>query len=259
MIEQSPYAIEVRDLTKRYGQFVAVDRLSLAIRPGELFAFLGPNGAGKTTTIKMLVGLLSADAGLVQVCGHPMGRDGQLAKAQIAYVPDQPFLYDKLSGKEFLNFVGQMYGMSRSAINQRMAELTVQLDMAGYLEQLTETYSHGMKQRVALAGALLHNPRVLIIDEPMVGLDPRTVRTVRQLLRQMTSAGGTVFMTTHTLGVAESMADRIGIIHHGHLIAVGTLSELRAAVHTDESLEDIFLKLTDDGGENTETVPNHKG
>jgi ABC-2 type transport system ATP-binding protein len=239
-------AIELRDVTKRYGQFTAVSHLDLEIREGELFAFLGPNGAGKTTTIKMITGLLRADSGLVSVCGHRMGMDGRMAKAQLAYVPDQPFLYDKLTGREFLEFVGQMYGLPRDVMQTRTRDLIGRLEMGDFLDQLTESYSHGMKQRTALAAALLHEPRVLITDEPMVGLDPRTVRTVKDLMRDMTRAGRTVFMSTHTLEVAEAVADRIGIIRHGRLVAIGTLEELRTQAAENASLEDIFLKLTAD-------------
>ena len=249
-------AIQLETVTKRYGNFTAVDGLSLSVPEGELFAFLGPNGAGKTTTIKMITGLLLADGGQVQVCGHPMGRDGRLAKAQLAYVPDQPFLYEKLTGQEFLNFVGEMYGLDPDTMDIRCWRLAERLDMTGFLDQLTESYSHGMKQRTVLAAALLHDPRVLVIDEPMVGLDPRTVRTVKDLMGELTAAGRTVFMSTHTLEVAEAVADRIGIIHHGRLIAVGTLDELRARAAENASLEDIFLTLTADRhDESAETIP----
>jgi ABC-2 type transport system ATP-binding protein len=239
-------AIELADVTKRYGNFTAVSHLSLDIRDGELFAFLGPNGAGKTTTIKMITGLLRADSGTVHVCGHSMGADGRLAKAQIAYVPDQPFLYEKLTGREFLEFVARMYGLDPATTQARARGLIARLEMGEFLDQLTESYSHGMKQRTALAAALLHEPRVLITDEPMVGLDPRTVRTVKDLMREMARQGRTVFMSTHTLEVAEAVADRIGIIHHGRLVAVGTLAELRAQAAANASLEDIFLNVTDD-------------
>jgi ABC-2 type transport system ATP-binding protein len=252
-----PSAIEISDVTKRYGQFTAVDRLSLSVREGELFAFLGPNGAGKTTTIKMVAGLLMPDGGEIQVCGHPMTRnDGRMAKARMAYVPDQPFLYEKLTGREFLDFVGQMYGLDRALMKSRSQMLIERLEMSSFLNQLTESYSHGMKQRTVLAAALLHDPRLLVIDEPMVGLDPRTVRTVKDLINEMTAQGGTVFMSTHTLEVAEAVADRIGIIHHGRLVAMGTLDELRSKAASNESLEDIFLHLTaDKRDESAETIP----
>jgi len=248
--------IEIDGVTKSYGTFVAVQQLTLQVESGELFAFLGPNGAGKTTTIKMIAGLLTPDVGTVRVCGHCMSTDARVAKSQIAYLPDQPFLYDKLTGQEFLDFVGQMYDMDDQTFRARSRMLVDRLQMSEFLNHLTETYSHGMKQRTALAGALLHEPRVLVIDEPMVGLDPRTVRRVKDLMREMTRSGCTVFMSTHTLEVAEAVADRIGIIHRGRLAAVGTLEQLRAQAERNETLEDIFLRLTTDETDSTaETVP----
>ena len=238
-------AIAIDAVLKRYGEKVAVNRLSLNVRPGELFAFLGPNGAGKTTTIKMIAGLLAPNEGSISVCGHVMGSDGLPAKAQLAYVPDQPFLYDKLTGREFLHFVAEMYGIGQQERDPVLDRLIKRLDMASFLDQLTGGYSHGMKQRVVLAAALLHQPRVLVIDEPMVGLDPRTVRTVKDLFIEIARSGGSVFMSTHTLEVAEAVADRIGIIHQGNLIAVGTLDELRARATEQHSLEAIFLELTE--------------
>ncbi len=237
-------AIELHEVTKRYGHFTAVDRLSLDVHQGELLALLGPNGAGKTTTIKLIAGLLLPTAGTVTVCGQPMGRDGRLAKAQLAYVPDQPFLYDKLTGREFLDFVTQMYALPSAVARQRSAALIERLEMGSFLDQLTESYSHGMKQRTVLAASLLHDPQVLIIDEPMVGLDPKTVRTVKDLMREMTRDGRTVFMNTHTLEVAEALADRIGIINRGRLVALGSLADLRRQAAANSSLEDIFLTLT---------------
>ena len=249
-------AVRLENVTKRFGQTVAVNDLSLTLHPGELFAFLGPNGAGKTTTIKIVAGLLTPDAGVVEVCGHRMGGDGIPAKAQLAYVPDQPFLYDKLTGREFITFVGQMYGMDMATIERRRAELSRRLGMDSFLEQLTETYSHGMKQKTVLAAALLHEPRVLVIDEPMVGLDPRTVRTVKDLFHELKAGGAAIFMSTHTLEVAEAVADRIGIIHHGRLVARGTLAEIRAEAARGGSLEEIFLALTADAQDtHAETVP----
>lgn len=248
--------IRLDNVTKRFGATVAVNRLSLSVRAGELFAFLGPNGAGKTTTIKMIAGLLTSDDGTVEVCGCQMGRDGQAAKARIAYVPDQPFLYDKLTGREFIDFVGRMYDMKPDAIAARCEQFARRLGMNSFLDQMTEGYSHGMKQKTVLTAALLHEPKVLVIDEPMVGLDPRTVRTVKDLFQELKAGGATVFMSTHTLEVAEAIADRIGIIHHGRLIAHGTLEEIRAEAARRGSLEEIFLSLTADAQEaDAETVP----
>jgi ABC-2 type transport system ATP-binding protein len=205
----------------------------------------------------MIAGMLIADAGVIEVCGYPMGRDGRRAKAHLAYVPDQPFLYDKLTAREFLHFVGQMYSLKKNDYERRSQVLIDRLEMGNFLDQLAEGYSHGMKQRTVLAAALLHDPKVLVIDEPMVGLDPKTVRTVKNLMGEMTAAGGTVFMSTHTLAVAEAVADRIGIIHHGRLVAIGTLEQLQAnGVHSD-SLEDVFLSMTADeeDGHARETIP----
>jgi ABC-2 type transport system ATP-binding protein len=238
-------AIELCGVTKRFGDKVAVDDLSLVVPRGELFAFLGPNGAGKTTTIKMIVGLLRPTAGTVAVCGHGMSADGLPARAQLAYIPDQPFLYDKLTGREFLHFVAEMYRVPETHRERTLRELTARFDMGEFLDHLTETYSHGMKQKVVLAAALLHDPAVLIVDEPMVGLDPRTARRVKEIFVERTRRGGTAFITTHTLEVAEAVADRIGIIHQGRLIALGTLDELRRKASHQQSLEDIFLQLTE--------------
>lgn len=242
-------AIELRAAAKHFGDKVAVNNLTLTIPRGELFAFLGPNGAGKTTTIRMIVGLLRPTEGTVSVCGHCMSGDGLPARAQLAYVPDQPFLYDKLTGREFLHFVAEMYRVPDNRRDQTITELTVRFDMAEFLDHMTETYSHGMKQKVVLAAALLHDPAVLVVDEPMVGLDPRTARQVKDIFVERTRHGGTAFISTHTLGVAEAVADRIGIIHQGKLVALGTLDELRHKARSQQSLEDIFLQLTeaDDG------------
>ncbi len=248
-------SITLESVTKCFGRTVAVRDLTLAVRPGEVFAFLGPNGAGKTTTIKMICGLLKPDTGGIQVCDIPITTDGLAARTQLAYVPDQPFLYDKLTGREFLNFVGEMYQVPRATTTERIEAFARRLDI-DYLDQLTEGYSHGMRQKVALIAALLHDPKVLVTDEPMVGLDPRTVRTVKDLFGELAREGTAVFVSTHTLAVAEAIADRIGIIHHGALVAIGTLAELRHLAQTQSSLEDVFLSLTaDEGGPNAETVP----
>ena len=248
--------IVLEEVTKRFGRQLAVDRLSLRVEPGQVFAFLGPNGAGKTTTIKMIAGLLRPNAGSVTVCGHDLARDGQLAKAKLAYVPDQPFLYDKLTGREFLRFVAEMYRVPPDVAGQRTDVLVQRFEMDGFLDQLTEGYSHGMKQRTVLAAAMLHEPAVLLIDEPMVGLDPKTVRVVKDMFVDLAKSGRSVFMSTHTLGVAQAVADRIAIIHHGRLIAEGTLAELRRRGAEQQSLEDIFLELTADRHDpQAETIP----
>jgi ABC-2 type transport system ATP-binding protein len=237
-------SILLSHVTKCYGRLRAVDDVSLEVHSGEVFAFLGPNGAGKTTTIKLIAGLLSPDQGVVSVCGDNMAGNGRAAKSRMAYVPDEPFLYDKLTAREFLRFVGQMYCLDESECNSRIKHYIQRLEISSFADQLAEGFSHGMKQRAALAGALLHEPEVLIVDEPMVGLDPRTVRTVKDLFRERARAGLTVFMSTHTLEVAEAIADRIAIIHQGRIIACGPLAELRSRAASEHRLEDIFLELT---------------
>ena len=238
-------SIRISHVTKSYGEQVAVRDLSLDVPAGNVVAFLGPNGAGKTTTLKMTTGLLLPDSGRIEVCGFLMGADGQQAKAQLAYVPDQPFLYEKLAGREFLEFVGDMYCMARATARRRSDELIERLDMAGYIDQLAEAYSHGMKQRVVLAAAMLHDPMVLIVDEPMVGLDPRTVRLVKDLLRAKAAAGQTIFMSTHLLSIAQEIADRVGIVDEGRLRFLGTIDELREQVAAhDASLEHLYLRFT---------------
>ncbi len=256
-------AIDIQSVHKHFGRKVAVHDLTLSIPRGELFAFLGPNGAGKTTTIKMICGLLHPQRGTIDVCGHRMGLNGLAGKAKLAYVPDQPFLYDKLTAREFLLFVGEMYRVPAADQKRIIGELADRLVMGDFLDKLTESYSHGMKQKVVLSAALMHDPEVLIIDEPMVGLDPRTVRVVKDLFRERVNQGRTVFMSTHTLGVAEAVADRIGILNHGQLVCLGTMAELRAQAAAEHSLEDIFLELThpelqSNGGPGIETVPADK-
>lgn len=237
--------VRLEGVTKRFGDKLAVDNLTLTLHSGQVFAFLGPNGAGKTTTMKMTTGLLRPDRGRVIVCGCDMSREGRHAKRRIAYVPDQPFLYDKLTGREFIHFARDVFGVPRRVAAERLAELTTRLDMAPFLDQLTESYSHGMKQKVALAAALIHRPDLLIVDEPIVGLDPRTIRVIKTMFREIAAEGRTVFMSLHTLDIAEEVADTIGIIHRGRLIALGALSELRRLAVRNARLEDVFLELTD--------------
>jgi ABC-2 type transport system ATP-binding protein len=235
--------VVLRGVSKSYGRTEAVRDLSLTLRAGEVFAFLGPNGAGKTTTMKLTVGLLRPDQGEITVCGHSMARDGRRAKEQIAYVPDLPFLYDKLTGREFIRFTCDMYGVPPREADERLKTLARRLEMGAFLDQLAESYSHGMRQKVALAAALIHQPRLLVVDEPMVGLDPRAVRVIKTIFREVALSGGTVFMSTHTLEIAEAVADRIGILLDGQLAALGTLPDLQRKLSGDR-LEDIFLKLT---------------
>jgi len=236
--------IEMTDLRKRFGSRTAVDGLTLEIERGEFFAFLGPNGAGKTTTIKMMVGLLRPDDGSVRLDGHDVQADPMAAKANVSYIPDQPYLYDKLSGREFLDFVGRMYGLGDGERKAKIRELGDRLALHDFLDELSERYSHGMKQRVVIAAALIHTPGVLVVDEPMVGLDPKTARVVKDLLHALSLNGTAVFMSTHTLNVAEELADRIGIIDRGRLVSVGSLDELRAKMGGSRGLEGMFLELT---------------
>jgi ABC-2 type transport system ATP-binding protein len=241
--------IELIDLTKRYGHTLAVDRLNVRVPAGEIFGFLGPNGAGKTTTIRMMMGLLQPTAGKVILGGYDLARNGLEAKQMCGFVPDRPYVYEKLTGAEFLDFVAGLYQVPSAVAAERRDQLLEMFDLAQWGTELVESYSHGMKQRLVMAAALVHAPRLLIVDEPMVGLDPRGARLLKRTLRQLACNGVTVFMSTHSLEVAEETCDRIGIINHGQLIAVGSVDELRrqAGSHSNAKLEAIFLKLT--GGE----------
>jgi ABC-2 type transport system ATP-binding protein len=241
--------IEIERVTRKYGKKTAVSDLSLRVDSGEVFAFLGPNGAGKTTTIKMMVGLLQPTSGALRICGHDVVTAHRQASGCIGYVPDEPHLYDKLTGRETLEFVAQMYGQSRNEMQKNVAEQISTFELGEFVDQLTENYSHGMKQRTVFAAALVHHPPVLIVDEPMVGLDPRSMRLVKDLLRDEARRGVTVFMSTHTLAIAEEIADRIGIVDHGRVLFLGTVAELRdhLADH-DKTLEHLFLRLTSDNG-----------
>lgn len=237
--------IQLEHITRRYGDKVAVNDLSLAIPAGELFACLGPNGAGKTTTIKMMVGLLQPTAGRIHIGGIDAVTERREANRLLGYVPDQPYLYEKLSGREFLKFVGDLFGMSKADAVDGIEEQIAAFELAAFVDHLTESYSHGMKQRLAFAAAFLHRPKLLILDEPMVGLDPRSMRMVKDLLRRQAERGTTVFMSTHTLSIAEEIADRIGVIDHGRLLFLGTVNELRTHLSLgDESLEHLYLTLT---------------
>jgi ABC-2 type transport system ATP-binding protein len=234
--------IELRGVTKAYGAKRAVDHLDLGVRAGELYAFLGPNGAGKTTTIKMVCGLLRPDSGTVKVGGFLAASPE--ARQLIAYVPDQPYLYEKLTGREFLRFVVEMYGLDPKSSTRRIAELVETFEMGDYIDELSENYSHGMKQRVVFASALVHDPKVLIVDEPLVGLDPRSARIVKDLFVAQARSGVAILMSTHLLSIAEELADTIGIVDHGRMLANGTLAELRERSQVHGPLEDLFLKLT---------------
>jgi ABC-2 type transport system ATP-binding protein len=237
--------IRATSLAKHFGALRAVDGIDLDIHQGEFFAFLGPNAAGKTTTIKMLTGLLRPSAGRVEIGGIDIQAEPERAKAQLAYVPDFPFLYEKLTSSEFMQFVGELYAMDRRIIDQRMDDLFERFHLKDYAHEITENLSHGTRQRLVIASALLHEPRVFIIDEPMVGLDPMHARIVKEEFKARAQAGMTIFLSTHQLSVAEEMADRIAIIHRGRIIALGTVEELRAQAHEGGGLEKVFLSLID--------------
>jgi ABC-2 type transport system ATP-binding protein len=238
-------ALSIRGLTKRFGAKVAVDDLTLSVRAGELYALLGPNGAGKTTTLRMVAGLLKPDAGEISVCGLDALTDAAEAKRLIAWAPDEPMLYDRLNPLEYLEFVAGLWGVEPKAAQAKAEELLRWLGLWDDRHQRCEAFSRGMKQKTALAGALIHDPRLLILDEPLTGLDAAVARQVKDLLQARVRGGGTVILTTHILEVAERMADRIGIIQHGRLRAEGTLEELRAkAGEGRATLEDVFLELT---------------
>jgi ABC-2 type transport system ATP-binding protein len=237
--------VKTRNLVKRYGDKVAVDNINFDVYQGEVFGFLGPNGAGKTTTIKVIVGLLQPTSGTVKVAGYDVQTQPMLAKASSGYVPDTPNLYAKLSGRELLRFVGDLYNMDRSQVGHRIDELLRMFDLTAAADDTVDSYSHGMQQKTSLAAALMHDPRVLILDEPTVGLDPKSARLIKDILRQLADRGAAVMLSTHILEIAERMCDRIGIINKGQLIAIGTMDELRTLDNTGQaSLEDIFLDLT---------------
>ena len=238
-------------LRKEYGTTVAVADLDCTIEAGAVFGFIGPNGAGKTTTIRIMAGLLAPTAGTVLLGGHDIGREPEAAKAITGYLPDHPFLYDKLTALEFLRFVGGLYGLGGSELERRAAELLAQFGLAERATELTETYSHGMKQRLALAAALVHRPSILVLDEPMVGLDPQGAVALRRLLVELSARGVTIFLSTHSLNVAEALCDRIGILDRGRLVALGSLAELRTSAAArpgpqddNGSLESVFLAIT---------------
>ena len=238
--------IEIDKVTRCYGSKTAVSELDLQIPSGELFAFLGPNGAGKTTTIKMMVGLLQPTKGTVRVAGYNVSSEAREANLRTGYVPDEPYLYDKLTGREFLYFIADLYGLPRNVAEAGIAQQIEDFGLGPFVDHLAESYSHGMKQRLVFASALLHDPEVLVVDEPMVGLDPRSMRLVKDLLRNRVESGATIFMSTHTLAVAEEIADRIGVITNGQLRFLGTVEELRQQLASNDTLEQLFLALTEE-------------
>jgi ABC-2 type transport system ATP-binding protein len=240
--------IRIENLSKRYGSLTAIDSLSLEVRPGEVFGFLGPNGAGKTTTIRIMMGILKPTSGHVSLDGHDVEREPEQAKGITGFVPDRPFIYEKLTGSEFLKFVGSLHRVATEKLERRITELLEHFELSQWKDELVESYSHGMKQRLVLCSSLVHDPRILVIDEPMVGIDPKGAKMLKDLFLSLAKKGTTVFLSTHSIGVAEEICERVGIIHRGKLIASGTMADLRRLANLeDEGLESVFLELTRDG------------
>ena len=237
--------IRLENLTKLYGSFVAVDDITLEVPRGVLYGFLGPNGAGKTTTLRIIAGILRPTDGRVLLGGDDVHAAPLRAKQRLGFIPDRPFVYDKLTGAEFLRFVAGLYGQDGDVVERRIHELLEVFELTSWKDELVEAYSHGMRQKLIISSALIHRPEVIVVDEPMVGLDPKGARLLKDIFRQFVGKGGTVLMSTHTLEVAEAMCDQIGIIQHGRVVAHGTMGEIRRQTAAgDASLEELFLKLT---------------
>lgn len=236
--------IVTRNLTKRFGPKTAVDHLDLTVEAGEFFCFLGPNGAGKTTTIRMLTGLARPGEGTACIGGHDIQRDPIRAKSLLGYIPDTPFLYEKLTGREFMRFAGGLYQMPEDEMARKTEELLELFEIREVGDQLIDDYSHGMRQKLSFASCFLHDPRIVVVDEPWVGLDPKNIRFVKTFLAERAREGLTVFMSTHSLAIIENAADRVGIIHHGKLLHTGSVADVKALAKKPGSLEDVFLELT---------------
>jgi ABC-2 type transport system ATP-binding protein len=237
--------IKLESLTKKYGSFTAVDAIDLEVPSGQLFGFLGPNGAGKTTTLRMIAGILRPTAGRIRIGGIDLVERPNEAKALLGFIPDRPFIYEKLTGMEFLRFVAGLFGQEGAQIEHRARELLALFDLEDWRDELVESYSHGMRQKLIISSAFVHRPAVIVVDEPMVGLDPKAARTLKDHFREYTRRGHTIMMSTHTLEVAQTMCDRIGIIQRGRIAAMGTMDELRRNAESGaEGLEEIFLRLT---------------
>jgi len=240
--------IELKNITKKYANFLAVNDLTISVKKGEIFGFIGPNGAGKTTTIKIMGGILAPTSGTVTIADIRMDEHPEKAKGRIGFIPDRPYLYEKLTGMEFLRFTADLYNVDEDAFFKKAEDKLSLFSLTDWPNELIESYSHGMKQRLIMAAALVHDPEVLIVDEPTVGLDPAAVMMLKDLFRQLAEEGVTIFMSTHTLKVAEDICDRIGVIRKGSLIASGTTEDLqREANVTDADLEQVFLSLTAEG------------
>jgi ABC-2 type transport system ATP-binding protein len=243
--------IELKNLTKRYGNTLAVNNLNLSVSKGEIYGFIGPNGAGKTTTIRIMGGVLAPTEGIVVIDGINMAADPESVKRRIGFIPDRPFIYEKLTGMEFMRFSADLYGVDERLFVDKAQALLKKFAIFNWANELIESYSHGMKQRLIISSALLHDPTVIIVDEPMVGLDPAAIKMVKNMFRELSRGGMTIFMSTHTLAVAEDICDRIGIIHRGSLIATGTTGDLKRDAGAKEAdLEEVFLILTEE-----QTVP----
>jgi ABC-2 type transport system ATP-binding protein len=241
--------IAVTGLVKRYGTFTAVDGVSLDVKPGQIHGFLGPNGAGKTTTIRMIAGLLKPTAGHIWVNGHDLAVSPEAAKASLGFIPDRPFIYEKLTAGEFLSFHAGLYGIADEGIDDRIREMLELFELGRWRDELVESFSHGMKQRLVMSAAFLHRPQAVLVDEPMVGLDPRGARLIKDVFRRMADHGVAILMSTHTLEVAQEMCDLVSIILKGHIIASGTVDDLRQlAGSADDQLTPLFLKLTGGSG-----------
>ena len=240
--------ISLHQLTKRYGNFTAVDEIDLEVPRGELFGFLGPNGAGKTTTLRMIAGILRPTSGRITIAGVDLARDPVGAKMRLGFIPDRPFIYEKLTGAEFLRFVAGLYDQEGPEVEHRARELLALFDLEPWRDELVESYSHGMRQKLIISSAFVHRPEVIVVDEPMVGLDPKAARILKDLFREYTRRGHTIMMSTHTLEVAESVCDRIAIIQNGKIRACGTMEELSMSLSTGSAgLEELFLRLTGEG------------
>ncbi len=251
--------LELDGLTKDYDGFRALDDLSIRVPAGEFFCFLGPNGAGKTTTIKIVTGLLRPTSGLALIGGHDIQSQPIEAKRLIGYIPDQPYLYEKLSGRDFFHFVGDLYEIPRPEQDAALSKYFEIFSLSQVADVLIENYSFGMRQKLCFAVAFMHRPKLLVVDEPMVGLDPRSARIVKNLLREFCREGGTVFLSTHLLAIAEELCDRLGIITRGKLRFLGTVGELRSSLAREGTLEDLFLELTSDAALGTGDSPGEEG